>query len=111
MFLHALGFLFGIAALLIGLFVYFYFTNKDILSFLKDQGRGNYPPPANLDAGLGIGVNVETVRRREGKWRCETYLQRIPAAGSCEAAAHYDATPVGEGLSSKPFQRPVFSGS
>lgn len=90
-FLHALGFLFGIATLLIGLFVYFYFTNKDILSFLKIKD-GQFPPPAHLDADLGMGVNMETVRRQEGKWRVETYLSESFRPRLVRSVAHYETS-------------------
>ena len=90
-FLHCLGFLFGGATLIIGIFAYFYFTNKDILSFLKlrDEQR---TPPADLEAGLGQNLDMEMVRRQEGKWRIDTYLSESLRPRLVRSVAHYEAT-------------------
>ncbi|MCB9282579.1 MAG: patatin-like phospholipase family protein [Lewinellaceae bacterium] len=90
-FLHCLGFLFGGATLIIGLFAYFYFTNKDILSFLKlPEGQRSFP--ADLDGGLGKNLDIERVRQQEGKWRIETYLSESLRPRLVRSVAHYESS-------------------
>ncbi|MBK7409627.1 MAG: hypothetical protein IPJ40_17230 [Saprospirales bacterium] len=90
-FLHCLGFLFGGASLIIGIFAYFFFTNKDILSFLKLRD-GQRTLPADLEAGIGQNLDMEMVRRQEGKWRIETYLSESLRPRLVRSVAHYEAT-------------------
>lgn len=83
-FLHCLGFLFGGATLVIGLFSYFYFTNKDILSFLKIKD-GKWPE--SPEAG-----DMEDIRKREGRWRIETYLTESLRPRLVRSISHYETS-------------------
>lgn len=83
-FLHCLGFLFGVASLIIGLFAYFYFTNKDILSFLKIKD-GKWPENPE-------GTDMEDIRKRERLWRIETYLTESLRPRLVRSISHYDSS-------------------
>ena len=90
-FLHCLGFLFGGATLIIGLFAYFFFTNKDILSFLK-LPDGQRTLPADMDGGLGKNFDIERVRQQERNWRIETYLSEALRPRLVRSVAHYESS-------------------
>jgi hypothetical protein len=83
-FLHCLGFLFGVASLILGLFAYFYFTNKDILSFLKIKD-GKWPE--NPEA-----ADMEDIRKGEKLWRIETYLTESLRPRLVRSISHYDTS-------------------
>lgn len=80
---HILGFLSGLSSLVVGLFAYFYFTNKDILSFLK-VGKGEWMPPGQAD--------IDLIRKREGQWRIETYLTESLRPRLVRSIAHYETS-------------------
>ncbi len=83
-FLHCLGFLFGVASLIIGLFAYFYFTNKDILSFLKIKD-GKWPEKPEA-------ADMEDIRKGEKRWRIETYLTESLRPRLVRSISHYDTS-------------------
>ena len=84
--LNCLGFLSGCAALIIGIFGYFYFTNKDILSFLKLKD-GQWAPNARPN---NPGSDMEQIRRQEGKWRVDTYLTESFRPRLVRSIFHYE---------------------
>ena len=89
-FLNCLGFLFGMATLIVSLLVYFYFTNKDILSFLRVQDQ----PPPHLVADLAPGrrpVDYEGVLTGRNRWRVDTYLTESLRFRLVRSVAHYDS--------------------
>jgi hypothetical protein len=86
-FLHCLGFIFGGGVLVILLFSYFHFTNKDILSFLKIKPNENkLQPPKHVVDVEGIDVHG-----RSG-WRIDSYLTETLRFRPVRSVAHYETT-------------------
>lgn len=89
-FMNALGFFFGVAALVIGLFAYFFFTNKDIQSYIKIRKA----PPPNLIPNPGPGrrrpVDIEGFKTGRNRWRVDTYLTESLRPRLVRSVAHYD---------------------
>lgn len=73
---NALGFFFGGAALLITLFVYFHFTNKDIGSYFKVQPGFQPRPPDKAPI----------------RWRVDNYLSETLRVRLVRSVAHYEST-------------------
>ncbi|HHH50743.1 MAG TPA: patatin-like phospholipase family protein, partial [Saprospiraceae bacterium] len=88
---NCLGFLLGCALIISFSGAYFYFTNKDILSFLK---RGKKKPP-NIAGGHGPGwrfTPIEEIKAGKVKWRVDTYLSLKLKPKLVRSVAHYDST-------------------
>jgi hypothetical protein len=88
-FYNCLGFIFGVIILVLLSAVYFYYTNKDILSFLKI--RANEPPdllktiaPGRRDADINV------IKSEKQKWRVDTYLMLSLKPKIVRSVAHYD---------------------
>jgi hypothetical protein len=87
---NCLGFLFGFASLVVGLFVYFFFTNKDILSFLKLRTE---PPPHLIHGQSSVirrPVDVDGVKTGKDQWKVTTYLTENFRFRIVRSVAHYD---------------------
>ncbi len=88
-FYNCLGFIVGVIVLVLLSALYFYYTNKDILSFLKI--RANDPPdllktiaPGRRDADINI------IKSEKQKWRVDTYLMLSLKPRIVRSVAHYD---------------------
>ncbi len=89
-FYHCLGFVSGTAILVILSAIYFQYTNKDILSFLKRKRR-NEPP--NLLKNIAPGrrsINYEVIKSEKQKWRVDTYLTEALKPRLVRSVGHYD---------------------
>ncbi|MCB0643740.1 MAG: hypothetical protein KDC44_18965 [Phaeodactylibacter sp.] len=93
-FMNILGFFFGMSTLVIVLFVYFSFTNKDIKSFAKI--REQLPPDmvARLGPGqrLGRGPASNSIFEVQDAWRVDTYLTESLRPRIVRSVAHYDSS-------------------
>ncbi len=88
-FYNCLGFLLGMTGLIILSAVYFHYTNKDILSFLKI--RKNEPP--NLFKNIAPGrrsIDYQAIKSENQKWRVDTYLTEALKPRLVRSVAHYD---------------------
>ncbi|MEM1319893.1 MAG: patatin-like phospholipase family protein [Bacteroidota bacterium] len=89
---HILGFLTGVGILVVISAIYFHYTNKDILSFLKIR---NQMPP-NLMKGAAAPGRKDTVHELIGKrhnhWRVDTYLTEDFRPRIVRSVAHYDSS-------------------
>ena len=86
---NSLGFIAGIILLLCLASLYFHYTNKDILNFLK--ARKKLPP--NLSQSLAPGrrkVSVEDIKAERTKWRVDTYVTERLRIRPVRSVAHYD---------------------
>ena len=88
-FYNCVGFIFGVICLVLFSAVYFYYTNKDILSFLNI--RANDPPdllksiaPGRRDADINI------IKSEKQKWRVDTYLMLSLKPRIVRSVSHYD---------------------
>ena len=86
---NCMGFIFGVVVLVLLSAIYFHFTNKDILSFLKI--RANEPPellktiaPGRRDADINV------IKSEKQKWRVDTYLMLSLKPRIVRSVAHYD---------------------
>ena len=88
---NCLGFLSGIVVVIMGYFAYFYFTNKDIFSYLK---RHKDPPPdqVRVFAPGRRGVDLEYIRLDSSRWRVDTYLNERLRPRLVRSVAHYDTS-------------------
>ena len=86
---NCLGFILGTGTLVLLSGLYFSFTNKDILSFLKV--RRNEPPNLLGKIGPGRGAAQKKVlaSKRKG-WRVDTYLTESMKPRLVRSVAHYD---------------------
>ncbi|HHH50663.1 MAG TPA: patatin-like phospholipase family protein [Saprospiraceae bacterium] len=90
-FRNCFGFLLGAALIISFSGAYFYFTNKDILSFLK---RGKKLPP-NIAGEHGPGwrfTPIEEIKSGKVKWRVDTYLTLKFKPKLVRSVAHYDSS-------------------
>jgi len=90
--INLLGFLIGGGLLLLVSAVYFYYTNKDILNFLKIR---NQTPP-NLGKNIAPGRRVpkleSVIETGESGWRVDTYLTESLKPRLVRSVAHYDSS-------------------
>ncbi len=87
-FQNCLGFFFGCITLLMLSSIYFYYTNKDILSFLKIKKKA-----PNMVGKIAPGRRVPTVQKLksgERHWRVDTYLNESLRPRIVRSVAHYD---------------------
>ena len=88
-FYNCVGFVFGLIVLVLFSAVYFYYTNKDILSFLNIGA--NEPP--NLLKTIAPGrrdPNIHVIKSGKQKWRVDTYLMLSLKPRIVRSVAHYD---------------------
>lgn len=86
---HCLGFVCGMTILILLSAIYFQYTNKDILSFLKI--RNNEPP--NLLKNIAPGrrnVNYTVIKSEKQRWRVDTYLTEALKPRLVRSVSHYD---------------------
>lgn len=81
----SVGFLTGVATMLLAVSLYFNFTNKDIFSLLK---RIN--PPATEGPGRDDLPILEDIKLSRNQWRVETYLTMNFKPRLVRSVAHYD---------------------
>ena len=91
-FLNILGFLFGMSTLLIALFVYFYFTNKDIKSYVKIREQRPPDMVAQLGPGQRQGIASSSIIPIKDAWRVDTYLTESLRPRIVRSVAHYDSS-------------------
>lgn len=90
-FLNCFGFLGGWALSLMIFAIYFTYTNKDILSFIKKRRR--FRPP-NLARSLipgRRGLRPETITDDNQSWTVKTYLNESFKPRVVRSVAHYDS--------------------
>ena len=88
---NCLGFLTGTIALLLLSSIYFRYTNKDILNFLKLRSQS----PPNLLKNIAPGRQVNTldhIKKGVSKWRVDTYLTESFKPRLVRSVAHYDSS-------------------
>ena len=87
---HYLGFLFGVAILVVLSGIYFRYTNKDILSFLKI--RKATPPDQFFGSAPGRrGADIKKIQSGKPRWRVDTYLTESFRPRIVRSVAHYDS--------------------
>ena len=86
---NCIGFVLGLAALVILSGIYFYFTNKDILSFLKIQGKDTPEMLKNIAPGRR-NVDIDLIRSEKRRWRVDTYLTEALRPRIVRSVAHYE---------------------
>ncbi len=89
-FSNCVGFIFGLSTLILFSAIYFYFTNKDILSFLKIQGRDTPEMLRHIAPGRRH-IDLEVIRSEKKKWRVDTYLTEAFRPRLVRSVAHYDS--------------------
>ncbi len=82
------GFLSGALFLILASVMYFHFTNKDVLTFLKIKDGGDPPKPRIVTDKSE--AEVEMIKRDEQKHRVHTYLSESLKARVVRGVAHYD---------------------
>jgi patatin-like phospholipase len=88
-FYNCLGFVLGMIALILLSALYFQYTNKDILNFLKI--RNNKPPNLlKTIAPGGRNLDYEAIKSPNQKWRVDTYLTESFRPRIVRSVAHYD---------------------
>ncbi|MEL6923303.1 MAG: patatin-like phospholipase family protein, partial [Bacteroidota bacterium] len=86
-----LGFLVGMVILFVISALYFTYTNKDILSFLKI--RQKVPPNLAKDIKPGRRFTaLEAIQAGKVKWRVDTYLTERLRPRLVRSVAHYDSS-------------------
>ncbi len=85
------GFLLGVGGLIILSAVYFSYTNKDILSFLKVHRQEPPNKAANLAPGRR-GADIERIKSGAPSWRVDTYLSESLRPRLVRSVAHYDSS-------------------
>ncbi|MFN7116914.1 MAG: patatin-like phospholipase family protein, partial [Saprospiraceae bacterium] len=89
--LNCLGVLGGAFLLIIFNLLYFYFTNKDIFSFIK-VGRKLLPPDLIGEIAPGRrGVDPDYIKMDENRWLVSTYFTETLGVRTVRSVAHYDA--------------------
>lgn len=89
--LNCLGVLAGAFLLIIFNLLYFYFTNKDIFSFVK-VGKKLLPP--NLIGQIAPGrrgIDLDFIKMDENRWLVSTYFTERMEIRKVRSVAHYDA--------------------
>ncbi len=89
-FYHFLGFATGTTVLILLSALYFQYTNKDILNFLKR--RKNEPPNLlkNIAPGRRRTIDYDAMRSEEKMWRVDTYLTIALKPRLVRSVSHYD---------------------
>lgn len=88
-FYNCAGFIFGLICLVLLSAVYFHFTNKDILNFLKI--RANEPPELLKTIAPGRrDADIDMIKSEKQKWRVDTYLMLSLKPRIVRSVAHYD---------------------
>ena len=85
------GFLLGVGGLIIVSAIYFSYTNKDILSFLKVHKQEPPDRAVNLAPGRR-GADVERMKSGVNLWRVDTYLSESLRPRLVRSVAHYDSS-------------------
>ena len=88
---NCLGFLTGFSSLIVLSGIYFYYTNKDILSFLKIRKK----VPPNLEGRHSPGwrfTPIEDIKSGKVRWRVDTYLTEALKPRIVRSVAHYDSS-------------------
>ncbi len=86
---NCLGFIIGLIVLVLLSAVYFHFTNKDILSFLKIKGED----PPKLLKTIAPGrrdADIDVIKSEKQKWRVDTYLMLSLKPRLVRSVSHYD---------------------
>lgn len=85
------GFIFGIVTLMVLLSGYFYFTNKDILSY--EQAFSRQPPDLVKTFAPGRPVEeLDDIRTGRRLWRVDVYLTEACRPRLVRSVAHYDTS-------------------
>ncbi|MFT5165214.1 MAG: hypothetical protein ACI8P3_000438 [Saprospiraceae bacterium] len=88
-FYNCLGFALGAIILILLSAIYFQFTNKDILSFLKI--RKNDPPDLLKKMAQGRrNIDYDAIKSKHQKWRVDTYITEALKPRLVRSVAHYD---------------------
>lgn len=88
--MNCLGVIGGAFLLILFNLFYFYFTNKDIFSFVK--GDRKLPPP-NLTAQIAPGrrgIDLNYIKMDENRWLVSTYFTEMLGVRAVRSVAHYD---------------------
>lgn len=89
--LHVLGVIGGAFLLILFNLLYFYFTNKDIFSFIK-VGRKLLPPDLIGQIALGRrGVDLDYIKMDEHRLLVSTYFTETLGVRAVRSVAHYDS--------------------
>ncbi len=88
-FYNCIGFVFGLIILVLFSALYFYYTNKDILSFLN-IGSNESPNLLKTIAPGRRDPNIDLIKSGKQKWRVDTYLMLSLKPRLVRSVAHYD---------------------
>lgn len=81
------GFIVGFTTFVGFIAVYFHFTNKDIISYRKDDGEA---PARSIAPGRDDQPIIEDIKSNRNQWRVETYLSETLRPRLVRSVAHYD---------------------
>lgn len=89
--LNCMGVIGGALLLILFNLFYFYFTNKDIFSFVK-KDRKLIPPNLIPQIAPGRrGVDLNYIKLDENRWLVSTYFTEMLGVRAVRSVAHYDA--------------------
>lgn len=89
--LNCLGVVGGALLLILFNLFYFYFTNKDIFSFIKND-RKLIPPNLLPQIAPGRrGIDLNYIKLDENRWLVSTYFTEMLGVRAVRSVAHYDA--------------------
>ena len=87
-FYNCAGFIIGVVCLVLLSAVYFYFTNKDILSFLNLSSEE--PNLLKTIAPNRRDADIDVIKSGKQKWRVDTYLMLSLKPRIVRSVSHYD---------------------
>ena len=88
-FYNCSGLVFGVVVLVLLSAVYFYYTNKDILSFLNITAKESSKLLKNIAPKRRV-ANIDVIKSEKQKWRVDTYLMLSLKPRIVRSVAHYD---------------------
>ncbi len=87
-FYNCLGFLSGMTIMVLLTALYFRYTNKDIINFLKN--RENESPKLFKKVAAGRTIDYEAIKSEKRNWRVDTYLTEALKPRLVRSVQHYD---------------------